>query len=146
MDWSMSDGETYRPEWVIEGLLARSQRPGYPVDRPPFDVVKEWASAVSGLGTLSVICLMDDQQISRYDGIGGNGEGLLDYYRTLGLEVKHIPAEDYKTPPLSDTELNAVWEAFQRLPKPTLVHCSAGRDRSGAAVNHILSQLESGRG
>ena len=143
MDWSTSDGETYRPEWVIEGLLARSQRPGYPVDRPRFDVVREWADAVSGLGTMSVICLMDDQQISRYDGIGGNGEGLLDYYRTLGLEVKHIPAEDYKTPPLSATELDAVWEAFRRLPKPTLVHCSAGRDRSGAAVKHILSQLES---
>lgn len=143
MDWSTIDGEIYRAEWVIEGALARSQRPGYPVDRPSFETVQAWADTVLGLGVLSVICVLDDQQLSRYNGINPKEEGLLDYYRSLGLGVEHVPAEDYMTPPLSDTQLDAVWEAFQRLPKPVLVHCSAGRDRAGAAVKHILSKLES---
>ncbi len=55
--------------------------------------------------------------------------GLFGYYQSLGFAVEHVQAEDHKSPPLSAEELDAVWQAFQTLDKPVLVHCSAGRDR-----------------
>ncbi len=138
------DDEVYQAEWAIEGVLARAQRPGYPADRPPAETVRRWSEDLLRLGVRSVICLLDQEQLSHYDRVAPGGGGLLAFYGSLGLHVSHIPADDYKTPPLSEAELAAVWSAFQRLEKPVLVHCSAGRDRSGAAVDHIRSRRGGG--
>ena len=134
--------EVYRVVWVVEGVLARSHRPGYPKNRPPLDTVHKWTDEVLSMGVRSAICVLDCKQLSQYDALNLDGGGLLEYYRTLGLNVVHVPAEDYKTPPLSPSQLERVWEAFGSLDKPVLVHCSAGRDRTGAAVEHILSKME----
>ena len=136
--------ELYLPEWVIEGVLAQSQRPGYPVDRPAVGTVHEWAYAVLGMGIRSILCILDYQQLAHYDHLHLDGGGLLGYYRSLELAVEHVYAEDHKIPPLSLEELQAAWQAFQSLEKPLLIHCSAGRDRTGAAIIYILSQLPVG--
>ncbi|HJO82189.1 MAG: tyrosine-protein phosphatase [SAR202 cluster bacterium] len=133
--------ETYEAEWVIEGILARAQRPGYPVDRPPAETVHRWVDAALELGVRSVICILDHDQLSHYDHVGLAENGLLDHYFARGFEVAHVPADDYKTPPLTNPELDEVWIAFEHLEKPVLVHCSAGRDRSGAAIEHIRARL-----
>ncbi|MFH1140644.1 MAG: tyrosine-protein phosphatase [Chloroflexota bacterium] len=133
--------EIYLPQWVIEGVLAQSQRPGYPVDRPSRRKVQEWAGAVLGMGIKSVLCIIDYTQLAHYDRPNLKGGSLFGYYRSLGLKVEHIYAEDYKIPPLSIEELEAAWSAFQRLERPVLIHCSAGKDRTGAAVIYILSQM-----
>ena len=143
MYWNSSKDEIYRAEWVIEGVLARSQRPGYPVDRPTSETVEEWADAALEMGVRSILCVMDDTQISYYDSVDLDGGGLFGYYRSLGFAVEHVQAEDHKSPPLSAEELDAVWRVFQTLDKPVLVHCSAGRDRTGAALKHILERLNS---
>lgn len=142
MNLSFPGNETYQAEWVIKGTLACSQRPGYPVNRPALETVREWVDIALGMGVQSVICVLDDTQVSYYDSLNLDGGGLLGYYESLGLAVEHVQAEDYKTPPLSSEQLDAVWRAFQRLDKPVLIHCSAGRDRTGAAVANILSRLE----
>ena len=134
--------EVYQIQWVVEGLLARSHRPGYPADRPSLQVIQEWADEVIRMGIRSVLCVLDNPQIAHYAHLNLDGGGLFDYYRGLGLAVEHVPSDDHKTPPLSGKQLDAVWEAFERLEKPVLVHCSAGRDRTGAAVDHILWQLQ----
>lgn len=139
MHWNSSKDEIYRAEWVIEGVLARSQRPGYPVDRPTLESVEGWADAALEMGVRSILCVMDDTQISYYDSVDLGG--LFGYYQSLGFAVEHVHAEDHKLPPLSAEELDAVWQAFQTLDKPVLVHCSAGRDRTGAALEHILNRL-----
>jgi hypothetical protein len=41
-------------------------------------------------------------------------------------------AEDDQFPPLTPEQLESVWSAYQRLPKPALVHCGAGVNRTGA--------------
>ena len=134
--------EVYQIQWVVDGLLARSQRPGYPANRPCLQTIQEWADEVRRMGIRSVLCILDNPQVAHYAHLNLDGGGLFDYYRSLGLAVEHIPADDHKMPPLSDKQLGAVWEAFQSLEKPVLVHCSAGRDRTGAAVEHILRQLQ----
>ena len=133
--------ELYLPQWVIEGVLAQSQRPGYPVDRPSRRKVQEWAYIVLDMGIKSVLCILDYTQLDHYDRLNLKGGGLFGYYRSLGLKVEHVYAEDYKIPPLNIGELEAALVAFQRLEKPVLIHCSAGKDRTGAAIVYILSQL-----
>ena len=142
MLWNSSREEVYNAEWVVPGVLARSQRPGYPVDRPTAGSVAAWARKARDMGVRGILCILDAPQLALYDGLEPDGGGLLDYYRSQGFAVRHVAADDHKLPPLSDGELDAVWEAFQALSGPVLVHCSAGRDRTGAALQHILRRMD----
>ena len=128
--------------WVIRNVLARSSRPGYPGERGPSvskTAVDVWLAEVRDLGVTSIICLLSSDQLPFYDQLPG---GLIDFYRAAGFTVEHIPAKDGQHPPLTTDHLQRVWSAYQALQKPVLVHCSAGMDRTGLAIDHIQKQLE----
>jgi protein-tyrosine phosphatase len=130
-----------RFEWAVAAQLARMHRPGYYFANNhniPVSEVEEWIRKVKTEGIISIICLLSDEQLNFYRSLP---EGLLNYYRKSGFHVKHIPVTDYKSPPLSASELEKVWEAYEDFDKPVLVHCSAGMDRTGAAIEHILRKL-----
>ncbi len=126
----------YPPEWVLPELLAKSSRPGYP-ERQDIgaNVVDEWVERVRGMGIRSIICFLSDHQLAFYPELPS---GLIQYYRDAGLEVAHIPEDDYKIPPLSEEGVREAVASFQRLQKPVLVHCSAGLARTGVAIDAIL--------
>lgn len=131
------------PNWVIEGVLATSPRPGYrpgPEHSVPEHVVEDWLSQTRDFGVSSIMCLIAGDQLWLYQ--RSIPEGLLERYRSYGFEVAHIPTLDQQTNPFTTAQYEQAWQAFVSLPKPVLVHCSAGMDRTGRVVSHILGQLE----
>ena len=127
----------------IPSQLLACARPGYdfgrnePVSR---DAVKAWLKEVTGQGARSILCLLAAQHLRLYD--HAQPGGLLAAYQQAGLEVGHVPVGDHRKPPLTERQLRRVFRLFERLPKPVLVHCSAGLDRTGAAVAFIKAQVQ----
>lgn len=124
-------------------VLYSSPRPGYDFGRNakvPRRTVDVWLRGVQTEGIASVLCLLSDDQLRLYASLPG---GLLEYYRAKGgLKVGHVPVKDHATPPLSAVQVAEVEKAFTELPKPVLIHCSAGLDRTGQAVEHLKSRLK----
>jgi hypothetical protein len=131
-------------EWVIPGRLARSSRPGFG-GRDPSQVepaeVDAWLDEARALGIRSILCLLDERQLGYYHRLAG---GLLETYRRAGMAVSSLPVPDMQAPPIPEADLPRVWQAFRELPAPLLIHCSAGLDRTGAAVEHILRKIGPG--
>ena len=128
--------------WVIEGQLARGERPGYSGERgrPVAQAeVDSYIQVAKSMGIQSIICLLGEDQLSLYSALP---TALVSYYRQHGFHVEHIPATDHQQPPLSQEHLHKVWLAYQELPKALLVHCSAGCDRTGMAVKYIMKHME----
>ncbi len=135
------------PNWVIDGVIATSPRPGYrpgPETTIHDDVVDRWIEDVHQFGIRSVMCLIGNDQLWLYRKV--TPEGLVERYRASGLEVFHLPTMDQLTHPFTADQYESAWEAFQRLPKPVVVHCSAGMDRTGRVVNYIRARLQEGEG
>jgi hypothetical protein len=125
-------------EWVIPGRLARSARPGAPATAETAvdpAAVEAWLGEARALGIGSILCLLSHSQLKPYEVLPG---GLLAHYRRAGFAVGHIPIEDHQTPPIPPEKLDEVVRLYENLPAPLLVHCWAGIDRTGAAVEHIL--------
>ena len=106
--------------------LYASARPGYDHGRNQpvsANVVEDWISEAQATGVKSILCLLDERHLCLYDSMPG---GLLDAYRAKGFEVGHVPVVDHQWPSLSENELQRVALLFEQLPKPVLIHCSAG--------------------
>lgn len=68
-------------------------------------------------------------------------DGLLDLYEKCGLEVGRVPCPDPRHERVEKGWLERIkslaYQAFLELPKPVLLHCSAGIDRSSPVAAHI---------
>lgn len=141
--------------WVIPDELACGQRPlrhhamyggsGKNIEPAAAPLVKEWAAHLQLLGIRSVVSLMHARDLSYYEQLDLGAPTLLDFYRAQGFEVVHLPWEDphhSKTSPAAvRKKLLAIrkkaLEAYRRLPKPVLIQCSAGIDRTAPVAAYI---------
>jgi len=129
--------------WVLRGVLAIATRPGYrPGDERAVErhEVEQWVERVRAQGIRSILCLLGDDQLPLYD--KALPQGLLAFYEEAGFTVAHLPAHDGLSEPFSPEEYERAWRLFLELPRPLLVHCSAGHDRTGRIVRYILDRLE----
>jgi protein-tyrosine phosphatase len=134
-------------KWILDGQLAISTRPGYrpgAETRVPREAVDAWVAEMRAAGIASIVCLLDDDQLPLYR--TALPDGLVSHYVGSGFAVAHIPTADGQGEPFTPAQLDEAWDAFERLPKPVLVHCSAGHDRTGRVVAHILARFDAQRG
>jgi protein tyrosine phosphatase (PTP) superfamily phosphohydrolase (DUF442 family) len=132
-------------EWVMEDLLARSCRPGFGGRDAGTsqNEVDSWLETLHRMGIKSILCLLAEEQLFFCPELP---TGLLIYYEAAGFQVAHIPVRDFQWPPLSAEQLEQVWQTYQCLPKPVLVHCNAGISRTESAVEYIQGRLSIGDG
>lgn len=127
---------------IREGLLATSPRPGYAPGAEftvPRHVVEAWVKEKRQAGIASIICLLAGDQLPLYR--RALPQGLLRFYEEQGFMVASIAAPDGLQEPYTPEQFEQAWQAFQALPKPVLIHCSAGYDRTGRIVNYLLDRL-----
>jgi hypothetical protein len=144
--------------WVIPDALACAHRPlrHHPVfggsgkALPPEAAAEvfEWVRRIREYGVKSIICLMHPKELQHYARLDLDATDLIDLYWKAGFEVQHIPWEDPAHRPPSERtsfqgELERVRDealsAFDALPRPVLLHCSAGIDRSSPVAAFIFA-------
>ena len=146
--------------WLLNGNLACSQRPlrdhpifggrRHPLPPKAKPVVIEWVDRVQSLGVPSIISLLEDGQHEKYYMRGGldlHPQGLYGYYGSRGFDYCVIPIVD--SPKSLRSNQGRVLErkvlaAFDRMPKPVLLHCSAGIDRTSPVAAYIVSKRGGG--
>jgi len=128
-------------QWVFEQILARSCRPCYNDEKPTLAGVRKWLDRVAAMKIRSIVCLLSQPELDEY--YGANQIKLLDVYRQHGFAVAHVPIPDYQEPPVTGSNLKLIQKTLITLPRPWLIHCSAGIDRTGTTIEFLRSNQKS---
>jgi hypothetical protein len=142
--------------WIKQNELACTVRPlrrhpRYALGRsilPPEvrPLVDDWITFVKVENIRSILSLMHDADLACYRLLGFRNENLLDHLTEAGFQVASCPYEDphykkssprEKLATLAEVRKRALI-AFRQLPKPVLIMCSSGIDRSAPVAAFIV--------
>lgn len=141
--------------WAIPGRLACAHRPlrhhplyggsGLPIPGEAKPLILDWVEQIRMEGIASVISLMHDRDLRCYRQIDLGGLTFTAFLEHEGFTVCHLPWEDpahSRTDPTGkraklEQVRQAALEAYDRLPKPVLLQCSAGIDRSAPIAAYL---------
>ena len=150
--------------WIIPDVLAGCHRPlrhnrlyggsARSLDAQAAPLAIAWARHMKGQGFRSIISLMSDEEVALYSRLELDAADLLEFYKKQGFVVASIPWKDpahVRTDPraLKAKEISVSREAIRALndlPKPILLHCSAGEDRSAPVLAFIAENWHANRG
>ena len=97
--------------------------------------IDEWVINARAHQIRSVICLLDDRELSRYRSIGG----LMEFYRAAGFQAENIAVPDGTDPPVRLYELTS---ALRRLAKPIVIHANSEDDYRTKKAVKLLSEWD----
>lgn len=131
-------------EWLPQIQVARASRPGQHQSQRKIQAALDlWIRSVVASGFKSIVCLLSGQELALYSHLDG---GLLGQYERNGIESVSIPIPIDRSPVLTGGDRAEILDAFLKLPKPIVIHCSAGIVRSGAAVRFLEARSLAARG
>jgi hypothetical protein len=144
--------------WVIPNALACAHRPlgyhpQYGVSRTPLPqsatpLVEAWVELIKVEGIKSILSLWHEGDAACYRSLPLGDGDLLAYLAAQGFVIAHHPYEDpahKHTPPgearktLERIRAEAL-HSYDQLPKPVLIQCSAGEDRSAPVAAYIFAK------
>ena len=144
--------------WILPGRLASAQRPlrhhplyagsGAIIPAQATPLVFEWADAVRTSGIAGIISFMHDRDRRCYSELALEATDINEFFEKQGFKVARIPWEDphhskadaaTKRKNLERCRREALG-AFDVLPKPVLLQCSSGIDRSAPVAAYIWQQ------
>jgi hypothetical protein len=141
--------------WVIPNALAVAQRPlrhhpryggsGLPIPAGAKPLILDWIEQIRLEGVRAIISFMHDRDLRCYRDIDLDGLDLIAFIERRGFRVCRLPWEDpahSKTDPVAKrAKLEQVRQealaVYDRLPKPVLLQCSAGIDRSAPVAAYV---------
>ena len=149
-----SDDNSQLLVWIIPGALACAHPPrhhplyggsGLPIPSAATPLVLDWIRQIQEQGTKSIVSFMHDRDLRCYAQMDLDGLDLTGFLAKVGFSIKRLPWED---PAHSRTDARLkraqlermrqiALEAFDELPKPVLIQCSAAIDRSAPVAAYI---------
>jgi hypothetical protein len=144
--------------WVLPRKLATAQRPlrhhplyagsGVVIPVQATSLVFDWPAKIRSAGIASIISFMHDRDRRCYSELDLNAQDINEFFETQGFKVARIPWEDPHHSKSDATTMRKRLEqcrlkalkAFDELPKPVLLQCSSGIDRSAPVAAYIWQQ------
>ncbi|MFQ5913751.1 MAG: hypothetical protein ACE5JS_11260 [Nitrospinota bacterium] len=146
--------------WVIPDALACAHRPlrhhpwyggsGQPIPGDAKQLILDWVEQIRMEGIASIISFMHDRDLRCYQEIDLGGLNLTTFLEHEGFNVCPLPWQDpahsrtdpaVKRKKLLKVRQDAL-EAYDRLPKPVLLLCSAGIDRSAPVAAYLWKKRD----
>lgn len=144
--------------WVIPGKLVTAQRPlrhhplyagsGAIIPKQATPLMFAWVAVVREAGVAGIISFMHDRDRRCYSELDLGASDINEFFETQGFTVARIPWEDPHHSKADATTKRKSLErcrsealrAFDVLPKPILLQCSSGIDRSAPVAAYIWQE------
>lgn len=147
--------------WIIPQALACAHRPlrHHPhyggsrqlIPSEAETLILDWTEQIRLEGISSIISFMHDRDLQCYSELDLGGLNFIEFLKHEGFRVCYLPWEDphhvradsQATREKEEQMQQTTLEIYDRMPKPVLLQCSAGIDRSAPVAAHIWKAHQS---